>query len=475
MRYYPDSEEELQSELKSSAAEPWMVEQLKRNYGYVSWGPHEGYQAIGDLSDPNSPRKFPTWGAFRKRFTPGEHPEVHQERTGGEVVGWYFNIARQTAQCVPCDGAGLNPKSKKINDDWYDFGRTGRRWDSKITQDEADKLVEEGRLYDLRIVRTRGALDKLVEDGRITAEEAEKRWEGREQKYDSPIEDDNGEIVGTRVHIQWRDSVPAEEINGWSEGRGMGHDAINRWICVEQRCRRLGVWGYCECCNGDGYMPVDLKGRLQLVLWIVNPATGQNYGLEVDNIEQADLDSVYDFLGGMRDRLVSRLDMPSGFETKPGAHIEKAFGKALKVHGRGESMMWTQDGSVLSSKEGWATPHYWNSWEEFTWPVHYKYGDRDNGNKVPKDHPKFDELNTGEAAYGLDDLNEMIGARFEYGPHNKRIERVHFWVAHPRKGCSCRLTINNIKLEDYPGIHKYVAEGRERARERLDPSEAAED
>jgi hypothetical protein len=472
MRYYPDPDE-LEDNLKSSAAEPWMVEQLRRNWSYLGWGPHEDYQWIGDLSDPNSPRKFPTWGAFRKGFTPGEHPEVHQERTGGEIVGWYFNIAREVTKCKTCDQSGLNPESKKISDDWYDFARTGRKWNNKITQDEVDALLEQGRLWSFHSVNFRGGLDKLVEDGRITAERAEELWEGRDKTKDYEFEDgdrDGNVVKRLRVHIQWRDHVPVEEVNA-----GAGHDAINRSICVRTRCKRLGIWGYCESCNGDGYMPVDLKGRLQLVLWIVNPATGQNYGLEVDNIEQADLDSVYDFLGGMRDRLVSRLDMPSSFEIKPGGHIEKAFGKALKIHGRGESMMWTQDGSVLSSKEGWATPHYWNSWQEFTWPVDYKYGNRDDGNKVPKNHPKFDELNTGEPAYGLDDLNELIGARFEYGPHNQRIERVHFWIAHPRKGCSCRLTINNIRPEDYPSIYKYVTEGRERARERLDPSEAAED
>jgi hypothetical protein len=465
MRYYPDSEEELATELKNMAAEPWMMEQLRRNYGYVSWGPHEDYQWIRDLANPNSPRKFPTWAAFRKGFTPGEHPEVHQDRSGGEIVGWYFNVAREMKDCVACDQSGLNPESKRINDDWYDFARTGRRWDKQLTQDEVDALIKEGRLYSTMHVSTREALDKLVTDGRITAERAEELWENRDKDKDQQIENDDGVTSRLRVHIPWRDTVPAEEIN-----QGYNHDAINRWICVETRCRRLGVWGYCEVCNGNAYLPVDLKGRLQLVLWIVNPATGQNYGLEVDNIEEDELEDVYDFLGGMRDRLVSRLDMPSEITFVPGGDAALSVGKSMSSHGGGESMMWTQDASVLSNGEGWRTAHIWSSWEHFTWPTHWKYGNRQDGDRIPRDHPKFEEFNTGKPSYGLDDLNELIGARFEYGPHGKKIERVHFWIAHPRKGCSCRLTVNNIKPADIPSIVAYVHEGRERARERLDPS-----
>jgi len=469
MRYYPDPES-LEEEIKNSAAELWMVEQLRRNYSYVSWGPHEDYQGVADLSDPNSPRKFPNWASFRKGFTPNKHPVTHQDRSGGEVVGWYFNIARETTKCVRCDGGGLNPESKKISDDWYDFARTGRRWDKKLTQDEVDALLENGRLSSFVNVSTRGELDALVENGRITAERAEELWDSRDKKFDREFDADDGITKHYRVHIKWRDAVPVDEVNGRES-----HDGINKWICVETRCKRLGVWGYCEACGGRGYMPVDLKGRLQLVLWIVNPATGQNYGLEVDNIEEDEIEDVHDFLGWVQKRLVYRLDMPSTIECPSGQDPAQAFGKTLKHLGRGESMMWTQDGSVLSGGGGWGQAHYWNSWEEFCWPTHYTYGNRDNQQRVPKNHPKFNELNVGKPAYGLDDLNEMIGVRFEYGPHNKKIERVHFWIAHPRKGCSCRLTINNITPQDYASIQKYVAEGRARTEVRLDPAVTPEE
>jgi len=308
-------------------------------------------------------------------------------------------------------------------------------------------------------VRSRGALLFLVADDKITQDEADALWEGRDTKYDRHDED-TGELQS--VFIQWRDSVPADEVNGANERPSImgGHDAINRWICVETRAKRLGVYGDCPKCDGQGYIPVDLKGRLQLVLWIVNPATGQNYGLEVDNIEKDELESVYDFLQGMRDRLVSRLEMP-----------EVTTSKGLKKLGAGESMMWTQDASQLSGSDaGWGSESIFPTWEDLCWPTHYKYGDPDNNHRVPKDHPKFAELWTGKPAWGLDDLNELIAVRFGFDPHGQQVERVYMWIAHPRKGCSRRLTINSITEKDLPEIRRYVQQGVERTRERLDPA-----
>lgn len=460
MRYPPDNEEERAKELKANAAEPWMMDQLDRNWSYVNWGPHEDYQWIRDLSDPNSPRKFPTWGAFRKGFMPGKHPGETSDRSGGEIVGWYFSIARERNECVACGGSGENPETKRIHDDWYDFDRTGRRWCDKITQDEADALLEAGRLNSMIYAYTRAEFDRLVENGRVTAERAEELWEGRDKAKDYEVEHSDGVSSHVRNGVKWRDHVAVEEVNGKKGGSGFdGHDAINRWICVRTRAQRLGVYGNCKKCDGDGYIPVDLKGRLQLVLWVVNPATGQNYGLEVDTIEEDELESVYDFLGGMRDRLVSRLDMPEATKSKD-----------LKGFCAGETMMWTQAGSQLEERDaGWGSESIFKSWEDMCWPSHYKYGELEN-HRVAKDHPKFEELWTGEPNWGLDDLNELIGVRFGFDPHGQKIERLYLWMAHPRKGCSRRITVNSITEEDLPGIRRYVQEAVERARARLDPA-----
>lgn len=114
--------------------------------------------------------------------------------------------------CKACDRSGYNPATKAIADDWYDFAGTGRRWINNITQDEVQALVDGGRLMDFTHEWVPG-------DG----------WKEK-----------NPPCVPT-----------ATQVNAWSE-KGMGHDAINRWICVEARATRLGVFGKCETCGGTG-------------------------------------------------------------------------------------------------------------------------------------------------------------------------------------------------------------------------------
>lgn len=118
----------------------------------------------------------------------------------------------RSQECTACKGSGYNPETKRIADDWYDFEGTGREWCHNITQDEVDALIENGRLMDFTHNFVRG-----------------KGW----TKIEPPPQ------------------ITAEMVNEWSK-HGLAHDAINRGICVETRAKRLGVFGYCPVCNGDG-------------------------------------------------------------------------------------------------------------------------------------------------------------------------------------------------------------------------------
>lgn len=115
-------------------------------------------------------------------------------------------------ECRQCKGRGYNPETQQIEEDWYAFGNDQNRWCDKLTQDEVDALVAEGRLYDFTHVWERGS--------------------GWQPIVPQPV-------------------VTAQMVNEWSRG-GSGHDAINRMICVEIRARRLGVFGYCMACDGQG-------------------------------------------------------------------------------------------------------------------------------------------------------------------------------------------------------------------------------
>jgi hypothetical protein len=116
----------------------------------------------------------------------------------------------ESQNCKVCDGSGYNATTKEISDNFY--ARNEHRWCDKITQDEVDTLIEEGRLW----VFWR----KAVPGG----------WE---------------DIIPRPV-------VTASQVNAWEKGPGVGHDAINRGILIKARATRLGVYGLCPTCGGEG-------------------------------------------------------------------------------------------------------------------------------------------------------------------------------------------------------------------------------
>lgn len=76
-----------------------------------------------------------------------------------------------------------------------------------------------------------------------------------------PINEEQVEIVKKKIADGGNSWLPfdngyiptAEEVNHWNR-TGMGHDGVNRSICVEAKAKRLGVYGLCEHCNGEGYV-----------------------------------------------------------------------------------------------------------------------------------------------------------------------------------------------------------------------------
>lgn len=131
--------------------------------------------------------------------------------------------------CPYCDGSGFNPQTREISESFYAFSAPEKRWCSDITQDEVQALWDARRLHDFF----------------------------REDKDRIPI---------------------ADEVNRWNETR-MGHDAINRFILVETRAKRLGVYGHCSKCDqGDLFRNENHKAQYEE--WTnFDPPTGDGYQL----------------------------------------------------------------------------------------------------------------------------------------------------------------------------------------------------
>jgi len=170
-----------------------------------------------------------------------------------EVVNFYFEISRSSEECCDCEGSGYNKETQIISDTWYDFENIGRKWSYSITQDEVEALWDAGRL-----------------------------------RHD------------------FESKPTAEEVNAWARGKTMGHDAINKWICVEQRAKRLGVYGKCDNCHGDGYIFTEPKAKLGLVLWVLHPRKGCSRGVHVKEIRQNELPFVIKYLQMAAERNANR-------------------------------------------------------------------------------------------------------------------------------------------------------------------------
>lgn len=229
MRYYPkdkyDWKEVRELGLRKN---DWKLNMLKKNPEYLSWGNYEDYMC----------NKEEGWNRLVELE---EVEDLWQLDNFNELVNFYFEIYRKSEECKWCEGTGLNPATKKISDDWYDFNRDGTRWCDKITQDEVDALWNEGRLRD------------------------------------------------------FKEKPTAEQVNEW-ERKGFGHDLINRMICIKQRAKRLGVYGHCSTCEGKGYNYTDDKVHLGLQMWIIHPRKGASRGVFLKNIEKDEIKKVISYL-----------------------------------------------------------------------------------------------------------------------------------------------------------------------------------
>lgn len=80
----------------------------------------------------------------------------------------------------------------------------------------------------------------------------------------------------------WTPKIPsvhptAEQVNAWSIG-GMGHDSINRSICVRAKCERLGKSNTCDVCNGNATDPTDADTYAKMEAWkSTEPPIGEAY------------------------------------------------------------------------------------------------------------------------------------------------------------------------------------------------------
>ena len=80
--------------------------------------------------------------------------------------------------------------------------------------------------------------------------------------------------------VDFKDRIPTpDEVNAWARN-GIGHDSINRWICVKAKAKRLGIYGECLHCKGKGYYYCEDKYEDLSEAWeSIEPPEGEGYQL----------------------------------------------------------------------------------------------------------------------------------------------------------------------------------------------------
>jgi hypothetical protein len=169
----------------------------------------------------------------------------------------YLSPEGEWPECEKCNGDGIHPFAKPIAETFYASDLPGRaddpvrsayRWCDKLTQEEVDHLLIEGRL---------------------------RTW----------VKDDSDR--GGR----W-ESVPrtAHEVNAQPQQ----HDGINRWILITFRCERLGLPVECDNCGGHG-RTATAEQRAELDVWEpTEPPAGDGYQMWESVSEGAPISPVFD-------------------------------------------------------------------------------------------------------------------------------------------------------------------------------------
>ena len=199
----------------------------------------------------------------------------------GRIWKGYINSHRGPRECPECHGAGLNNGTRQIAEDYYDHDGFGVRWSyvhgiapngdqatrppwkiigecrcwcHDITQDKVQALLGAGHLWDF----TRVPLNEQQrEDVRKKIAAGGNSW----------LPYNNGYVP------------TAAEVNAWSH-TGFGHDCLAQKILVETRAKRLGVFGLCLHCKGEGRMKLPRKLKKKWQNWREHePPTGPGYQL----------------------------------------------------------------------------------------------------------------------------------------------------------------------------------------------------
>lgn len=272
MRYFDEDD------AKRVNAESWQLALLNHNPSYCSWGPHEDYM-WKEKGGWDSRQIVATWAEFVPDWGLNDL---------NECVNFYFEVTRASEDCKTCGGNGYHPDAQWISESFY---RHSSPFTHSTVGEEQAKAVMQGFGSTFNNLHGRGA---------YPTRETFARYGNAFREFCEQM----------RVEGTWADKLTPDEYQALRDaGRTwdgpIGHDAINRWILVKARCKRLGVPATCSC-DGHGYTFTEPAAHVSLVLWWLHPRKGCSRGIEITRIERDDLPAIKEFLTNAAQRNAER-------------------------------------------------------------------------------------------------------------------------------------------------------------------------
>jgi len=284
-----------------------------------------------------------------------------------EIHDFYFEHHVESEDCACCAGSGKNEKYAELERNFHG----PRGWGKNLSQEEIDALAEAGRL------------GRNVGKGDVTPETL-------------------GRHLGP-----------------------IGHDAINRWILVPVRAKRLGIsTDDCFECVGTGKVPV-ADAVIKLHVWTFDTAAGTSRVDTVQSIAPDEIGEVRQFME------------ETGWEG-----VKRRFGWAVSDNMHPEIVYeddWDTFGSRKPAMKG--EPSFRGIDGAYQTWKHYGSGFDTDLNLV-FDYKVIAPPEARDQDFAGSQLPERFGLRI--------------WMTHPRKGTDVIVAIREATREDAEDIKEFL-------------------
>lgn len=196
----------------------------------------------------------------------------------------FINPHYCATKCPVCDGSAYSPQAKYLSEQWYGnapFEPRSTGSEPFTVETPTVRAFAERNVYrspefcgvgENAIIREANRLLSFWNNSwchHLDQEDVNALWvEGRLSDFNPNWRDNKNEGVTPPAAL---------DVNLWSL-TGMGHDAINQWICIREKCKRLNYPLHCEHCKGEGDLWPSEEAKALYENWEkVEPPTGEGW------------------------------------------------------------------------------------------------------------------------------------------------------------------------------------------------------